>query len=279
MIAQDIKNGEGVAFIDPHGNDIEDVLASVPPERAERRHLFRSGIHGAADGPQHARVRPQRRPEMKTFVVDEVYGIFRKLYADVPEAFGPMFEQYYRNAVQLVVEDPDSGSTFVEVPRVLCRPQFRELKALALQQSGHRTILAQDRRASAGRSERSKTSRRTSPRNSTYFSPTTSCARSSRRKNQLLISAKSWTARKSFSPIFPKAAWGDRNTSLLGLVLVSKFLQAAFHASTRAMISDLLPLHRRIPKLRDAFYLHHPFRSSKIQTLAHDRAPIHRAAR
>ncbi len=29
------------------------------------------------------------RPEMKSFVVDEVYGIFRKLYADVPEAFGP----------------------------------------------------------------------------------------------------------------------------------------------------------------------------------------------
>ena len=35
MILQDIKNGEGVAFIDPHGNDIEDVLAAIPPERAK----------------------------------------------------------------------------------------------------------------------------------------------------------------------------------------------------------------------------------------------------
>src|SRR3989344_29216 len=29
MIIQDIKNGEGVAFVDPHGNDIEDVLAAI----------------------------------------------------------------------------------------------------------------------------------------------------------------------------------------------------------------------------------------------------------
>ena len=47
------------------------------------------------------------KPELKTFVVDEVYGIFRKLYSDIPDAFGPMFEQYYRNATQLVVEDPE----------------------------------------------------------------------------------------------------------------------------------------------------------------------------
>ncbi len=33
MIMQDIANGEGVCFIDPHGNDIEDILASIPPNR------------------------------------------------------------------------------------------------------------------------------------------------------------------------------------------------------------------------------------------------------
>jgi hypothetical protein len=33
MIIQDMQRGDGVAFIDPHGNDIEDILAAVPPER------------------------------------------------------------------------------------------------------------------------------------------------------------------------------------------------------------------------------------------------------
>ncbi|HUO55857.1 MAG TPA: hypothetical protein VMU27_00245, partial [Candidatus Paceibacterota bacterium] len=35
MIIQDIKNGDGLAFIDPHGSDIEDILASIPPERVQ----------------------------------------------------------------------------------------------------------------------------------------------------------------------------------------------------------------------------------------------------
>ena len=39
-----------------------------------------------------------------------------------------MFEQYYRNATQLVVEDPASGSTFVEIPRVFADKKFRDLK-------------------------------------------------------------------------------------------------------------------------------------------------------
>ena len=34
MIVQDIKNGEGCCFIDPHGSDIIDILANIPPERA-----------------------------------------------------------------------------------------------------------------------------------------------------------------------------------------------------------------------------------------------------
>ncbi|MEI8096899.1 MAG: DUF87 domain-containing protein, partial [Candidatus Moraniibacteriota bacterium] len=33
MIAQDIMNGEGVCMIDPHGSDIQDILAMVPKHR------------------------------------------------------------------------------------------------------------------------------------------------------------------------------------------------------------------------------------------------------
>ncbi len=33
MILQDMQRGDGVCFIDPHGSDVEDILAIVPPER------------------------------------------------------------------------------------------------------------------------------------------------------------------------------------------------------------------------------------------------------
>jgi len=38
-IMQDIKNGEGIAVIDPHGDLIEDILQLMPPERSRRRNF------------------------------------------------------------------------------------------------------------------------------------------------------------------------------------------------------------------------------------------------
>ena len=57
-----------------------------------------------------------------------MFGIFQKLYGAVPESMGPMFEQYFRNATGLVIEDPQSGSTLLDVSRVMSNKAFRDLK-------------------------------------------------------------------------------------------------------------------------------------------------------
>src|SRR5690606_37487756 len=69
-----------------------------------------------------------RFPEQKTFVVNELFSIFQKLYEAMPESMGPMFEQYFRNATLLVIEDPESGNTLADVSRVMVDKAFRELK-------------------------------------------------------------------------------------------------------------------------------------------------------
>jgi hypothetical protein len=124
MIVQDIKNGEGVCMIDPHGSDILEVLANVPAERAGDVIYF---------DPSHTE-RPMAlnmleydpaKPEQKTFVVNELFSIFQKLYGKVPESMGPMFEQYFRNATMLVIEDPASGNTLFDVSRVLSDKAYR----------------------------------------------------------------------------------------------------------------------------------------------------------
>jgi len=51
-------------------------------------------------------------------------NIFDKLY-DLKLTGGPMFEQYARNAMLLIMEDPESGSTLLEVPKVLADAEFR----------------------------------------------------------------------------------------------------------------------------------------------------------
>ena len=127
MIIQDIKNGEGVCFIDPHGSDVQDILAHIPKERYDDVIYF---------DPSHTE-RPmalnmleynQAYPEQKTFVVNELFSIFQKLYGGVPESMGPMFEQYFRNATMLVIEDPDSGCTLLDVSRVMAVKSFRDMK-------------------------------------------------------------------------------------------------------------------------------------------------------
>ena len=226
MIIQDIHNGEGVAFVDPHGNDIEDILAAIPPERMNDVIYFDPAYTARPMGLNMLEY-DRSKPEMKTFVVDEVYGIFRKLYADVPEAFGPMFEQYYRNAVQLVVEDPESGSTFLEVPRVFADTSFRDLKISKCKNP----VIIQFWRKIAEAAGGDASLENVTPYISSKFDvflandimrPIVAQEKSAFDFRKIMDDKKIFLANLS------KGRLGERNTSLLGLVLVSKFLQAAF---------------------------------------------------
>ncbi len=127
MIVQDIQNGEGVCMIDPHGSDIQDVLSKVPANRYEDVIYFDPAY---TERPMALNMLEydRRFPEQKTFVVNELFSIFQKLYGAVPESMGPMFEQYFRNATMLVIEDPDTGSTLLDVSRVMSNKAFRDLK-------------------------------------------------------------------------------------------------------------------------------------------------------
>ncbi len=127
MIMQDIKNGEGCCFIDPHGSDILDILASVPPERYKDVIYFDPADLSRPFGLNFLEY-DFSRPEQKTFIVNELLSIFRRLYGDVPESMGPAFEQYFRNATLLVMEDPASGSTILDIARVLSNDAFRAEK-------------------------------------------------------------------------------------------------------------------------------------------------------
>ncbi|MFA5998049.1 MAG: DUF87 domain-containing protein [Candidatus Paceibacterota bacterium] len=127
MIMQDITNGEGCCFIDPHGSDILDILAAVPPERYKDVIYFDPADLSRPFGLNFLEY-DLSRPEQKTFIVNELLMIFRRLYGDVPESMGPAFEQYFRNATLLVMEDPSSGSTMLDIARVLSNSEFRREK-------------------------------------------------------------------------------------------------------------------------------------------------------
>jgi hypothetical protein len=127
MVIQDMLAGEGVCYIDPHGSDILDILANVPKERIDDVIYFDPSY---VERPMALNMLEYDRahPEQKTFVVNELFSIFQKLYGSVPESMGPMFEQYFRNATMLVIEDPETGCTLLDVSRVMADKAYRQLK-------------------------------------------------------------------------------------------------------------------------------------------------------
>jgi hypothetical protein len=127
LIVQDIINGDGVCFIDPHGNDVQDILSKIPKERYDDVIYFDPGY---TDRPMSLNMLEydHSNPEQKTFVVNELFSIFQKLYEGSPESMGPMFEQYFRNATMLVMDDPDSGCTLLDISRVMAVKSFRDMK-------------------------------------------------------------------------------------------------------------------------------------------------------
>ncbi len=126
MIAQDIRNGDGCCYVDPHGTDIQTILSRIPKERIDDVIYFDPAYTARPMGLNMLEYDP-KYPEQKTFVVNEMMGIFNKLF-DMKIGGGAMFEQYFRNSAFLVMEDPASGSTLLEITRVLADKEFRDLK-------------------------------------------------------------------------------------------------------------------------------------------------------
>jgi hypothetical protein len=126
LLRQDIQEGKGVCLIDPHGDFAEEMLGFVPAERMKDVIYFNPGDIERPLGMNMLEY-DLVRPEQKTFIVSEMLSIFDKLY-NMSTAGGPMFEQYMSNALLLVMDDPVTGNTLLEVPRVLADKNFRKMK-------------------------------------------------------------------------------------------------------------------------------------------------------
>ncbi len=123
LVRQDIENGEGVAVIDPHGDFIEHTLASIPKNRIDDVVLFEPFN---LDRPMGLNMLEYDSPEQKDFAVQEMISIFYKLFP--PEIIGPMFEHYMRNAMLALMADQENPGTLVEIPKMFTDPEFLKQK-------------------------------------------------------------------------------------------------------------------------------------------------------
>ena len=122
---QDMMDGRGFAFIDPHGDVTEELLSMVPPERIDDVIYFDPGD---LENPIGMNMFEFDSPDQKDFIIQEGINMLYSLYDPGHTGiFGPRGEHMFRNAALLLMSDP-AGATFIDIPRVFIDPEFVKSK-------------------------------------------------------------------------------------------------------------------------------------------------------
>ena len=122
---QDMLSGRGFAFIDPHGDVVEDLLSKVPEERIDDVIYFDPGD---LEHPMGMNMFEFETPDQKDFIVQEGINMLYSLYDPGHTGiFGPRGEHMFRNAALLLMSDPN-GATFIDIPKCFIDPEFVKSK-------------------------------------------------------------------------------------------------------------------------------------------------------
>jgi hypothetical protein len=125
LALQDMLEGRGFAFVDPHGDTAEKLLAMVPKERTEDVIYFSPAD---MDYPLGLNMFEYSSNDQKDFLIQEAINMLYKLYDPTRQGIiGPRYEHLFRNAALAVMADP-AGGTFIDIPKLFRDPAFVEQK-------------------------------------------------------------------------------------------------------------------------------------------------------
>jgi hypothetical protein len=120
MAVQDVLNGKGLAFIDPHGDAAEELLNLIPPNRAQDVIYWDPSD---SDRPFGMNMLEFDTEDQKYFVVESIIGMLYKLYdPNHTGIIGPRLEHAARNIMLTAMSIP--GGTLIEVVRLLQDPNY-----------------------------------------------------------------------------------------------------------------------------------------------------------
>jgi len=122
---QDMMDGKGFAFVDPHGDSVEALLGKIPKERVEDVIYFNPGD---MTNPIGLNMFEFDHPDQKDFLVQEAINMLYGLYDPGHTGIvGPRLEHIFRNAALLLMSDPNGG-TFIDIPKLLIDSNFMKSK-------------------------------------------------------------------------------------------------------------------------------------------------------
>jgi hypothetical protein len=170
-------------------------------------------------------------PEQKDFAVQEMIAIFMKLFP--PEIIGPMFEHYMRNAMLALMADKDNPGTLVEIPKMFTDPAFLQERMKKVSDPIVRNFWTKEWAQTTG-----------STRSDMLGYVVSKLGRFIENEMMRNIIGQSHSGfdladvmdnKKIFLANLSKGLTGEVNSSLLGLILVSKMQMAAMR---RARVAE-----------------------------------------
>ena len=118
MAIQDIRNGEGVCVVDPHGEFAEKMLKSVPSHRVNDVIYFNPSD---AEFPLAFNILESVDDDKKNLVASGMMGVFKKIWPDVWSA---RMEYILNNTILALLDYP--GSTMLGVNRMMMDKDYRK---------------------------------------------------------------------------------------------------------------------------------------------------------
>ncbi len=118
MVITDIREGKGVAVVDPHGDFVDRILDFIPTERLKDVVLFNPSD---VENPVGFNLLENVDPELKGIVTSGLVGIFQKIWAFT---WGPRLEHILRNTILALLDYPDS--TMLGILKMLSDDNFRK---------------------------------------------------------------------------------------------------------------------------------------------------------
>ena len=128
LIVQDINSGKGLCVIDPHGDLVEAILNQYPPDR-EHDLIVIDFVD--REYPVSMNFLAWNTLGERDLIIDELYSTLDRIY-DMKETGGPMFEQYFRGMMRLLMGDHNEKEfvpTMLEFELLFTDSEFRDLCA------------------------------------------------------------------------------------------------------------------------------------------------------
>ncbi|MBU1700305.1 MAG: type IV secretion system DNA-binding domain-containing protein [Candidatus Eisenbacteria bacterium] len=118
LIIQDLRNGEGIAVLDPHGDLIDRIIEQVPDERIDDVILFDPAD---ADFPVGFNILSAHSELERTLLSSDLVSVFRRLST----SWGDQMTSVLGNAILAILES-SRGGTLLDLRRFLVEKRFRE---------------------------------------------------------------------------------------------------------------------------------------------------------